>query len=257
MRAMFQQLRNEPEFMSHLQKRRLNQMNGVGAREEIIFVDLGSGDGRMVFRAAQEQMFTVCIGYEINPLLHAYAMTQQFIFNMIQRPSSTTRTQFFLRDLWNVSLHNVHVVAVVRVHKIFIRIFLSHVLCCKTFIHLTPLRTSMAWHPSCRNWVESSSGSCLMDRTYCPTFSQYLGGNLCTVALIIHIYIAHRTAGRTTKITLQLLQNEFKYCLMQFQSRQQYYRCCTSVALTCVSFSGTRFCGGIGKRHTPQGQFQQ
>jgi tRNA G46 methylase TrmB len=111
MRAMFQQLRNEPTFMAQLQKSRLNPTNGAGASDEIIFVDLGSGDGRVVFRAAREQLFTVCIGYEINPLLHAYAMTQRFIFNLIQRPS--TRTQFYVRDLWNVSLHNVNVVAVV------------------------------------------------------------------------------------------------------------------------------------------------
>ena len=31
------------------------------------FVDLGSGDGRLVFRAAREHLFRTCIGYEINP----------------------------------------------------------------------------------------------------------------------------------------------------------------------------------------------
>lgn len=31
------------------------------------FVDLGSGDGRVVFRAAREGIFQMCVGYEINP----------------------------------------------------------------------------------------------------------------------------------------------------------------------------------------------
>jgi len=31
------------------------------------FIDLGSGDGRLVFRAAREKLFHTCIGYEINP----------------------------------------------------------------------------------------------------------------------------------------------------------------------------------------------
>jgi hypothetical protein len=31
------------------------------------FMDLGSGDGRLVFRAARENMFRTCLGYEINP----------------------------------------------------------------------------------------------------------------------------------------------------------------------------------------------
>lgn len=98
--------------MAQLQKSRLNP--GSKAPEEVIFVDLGSGDGRVVFRAAREQLFTLCIGYEINPLLHVYALAQRFIFNSIMHPSSATRTQFFLRDLWNVNLHNVDVVVVVR-----------------------------------------------------------------------------------------------------------------------------------------------
>jgi hypothetical protein len=119
MRAMFQQLRNEPKFMKKqkqqaLQKLRLHPPNGAAARDEIIFVDLGSGDGRVVFRAAREDLFTLCIGYEINPMLHTYSLAQRFIFNIIQHPSSATQTQFFLSDLWNVPLHNVNVVAVVR-----------------------------------------------------------------------------------------------------------------------------------------------
>jgi len=33
----------------------------------LVFVDLGSGDGRLVFRAAREGIFAQSIGYEINP----------------------------------------------------------------------------------------------------------------------------------------------------------------------------------------------
>ena len=36
-------------------------------QQERLFVDLGSGDGRVVFRAARERLFRKCIGYEINP----------------------------------------------------------------------------------------------------------------------------------------------------------------------------------------------
>ena len=111
---MFQQLRNEPRFLQQQQNIQRNHPTSASAAEKIVFVDLGSGDGRVVFRAARERLFTVCIGYEINPMLHAYALAQRFIFNLIQHPSSKTPTQFFLRDLWNVRLHNVNVVAVVR-----------------------------------------------------------------------------------------------------------------------------------------------
>lgn len=36
------------------------------------FVDLGSGDGRLVFRAARAGMFEKSIGYEINPSTYPY-----------------------------------------------------------------------------------------------------------------------------------------------------------------------------------------
>lgn len=37
------------------------------AKKQLTFVDLGSGDGRVVFRAAREGLFHKSIGYEINP----------------------------------------------------------------------------------------------------------------------------------------------------------------------------------------------
>ena len=37
------------------------------SKPQFKFIDLGSGDGRLVFRAAREHLFRTCIGYEINP----------------------------------------------------------------------------------------------------------------------------------------------------------------------------------------------
>ena len=39
----------------------------AAANKSLTFVDLGSGDGRVVFRAAREGIFKKSIGYEINP----------------------------------------------------------------------------------------------------------------------------------------------------------------------------------------------
>lgn len=54
--VMFTQLRQD----SHIRKKLAN-------KQPITFVDLGSGDGRVVFRAAREGIFDKSIGYEINP----------------------------------------------------------------------------------------------------------------------------------------------------------------------------------------------
>lgn len=67
----------------------------------LTFVDLGSGDGRVVRRAAREG-FGLSIGYEINPLLHLWAKTRQ-----------SPRTELHCANLWDVSLGKVDVVAVV------------------------------------------------------------------------------------------------------------------------------------------------
>lgn len=97
---MFGQLRSEPTFVRRL-------MRG----DRLSFVDLGSGDGRVVFRAAREQLFRTSIGYELNPLLHMWASVQR----MIRGPKAWSTTQFYRRDLWDVNLRNdADVVAVVR-----------------------------------------------------------------------------------------------------------------------------------------------
>jgi hypothetical protein len=73
------------------------------------FVDLGSGDGRVVFRAARENMFSNCTGYEINPLLHGFAQLRKTL-----TPKYWRTTSFALGDIWKVDLTKTDVVAVVR-----------------------------------------------------------------------------------------------------------------------------------------------
>jgi hypothetical protein len=105
-----------------------------------VFVDLGSGDGRLVLRAAQEGIFTVCIGYELNPLLVWYSRIRQLLVTTTRQVetwwtkarnrrmelhfvpeavnelrSFKTRipqVQFVRQDIWTVHLQNVHVVAI-------------------------------------------------------------------------------------------------------------------------------------------------
>lgn len=100
MNAMFTQLRKEPNFAER-------QKTGSS---KLKFVDLGSGDGRIVFRAAKERLFGLSVGYEINPLLHLFASLQR----ILRGPAVWSSTRFYLRDLWNVDLRDADVVAVVR-----------------------------------------------------------------------------------------------------------------------------------------------
>lgn len=71
------------------------------------FVDLGSGDGRVVFRAAREGIFNLSVGYEINPALHLWANLRKLV-----TPKYWSTTKFQLRDLWNTRLQSYDVVAV-------------------------------------------------------------------------------------------------------------------------------------------------
>ena len=68
---------------------------------------MGSGDGRVVFRAAREGLFDKSVGYEINPALHIFANFRRLI-----TPRYWTNTQFYMRDLWKIPLHQYDVVAV-------------------------------------------------------------------------------------------------------------------------------------------------
>lgn len=107
MDAMFSQLQSEPA----LRRRLLKGNDGTTFQ----FVDLGSGDGRVVFRAAREGLFSQCIGYEINPLLHGFAVTRRWI-----APRYWSTTQFQCRNIWNVDLRQADVVAVVRASAPFL-----------------------------------------------------------------------------------------------------------------------------------------
>ena len=77
------------------------------AKQSLQFVDLGSGDGRVVFRAAREGLFDKSVGYEINPVLHLFAN-----FRRLATPKYWSNTQFYMRDLWKIQLHQYDVVAV-------------------------------------------------------------------------------------------------------------------------------------------------
>ena len=64
--VMFSELRRHPNIASKLNQK--GAIRTVVKRDSnLTFVDLGSGDGRVVFRAAREGLFDNCVGYEINP----------------------------------------------------------------------------------------------------------------------------------------------------------------------------------------------
>ena len=77
------------------------------SQKSLKFVDLGSGDGRVVFRAARENLFNKSIGYEINPALHIFANFRRFI-----TPQYWNNTSFYMRDIWKIQLNQYDVVAV-------------------------------------------------------------------------------------------------------------------------------------------------
>ena len=81
------------------------------------FVDLGSGDGRVVFRAAREGIFHKSVGYEINPALHMWVKFRQMI-----TPKYWSSTKFYFGDLWNIKLHKYDVVAVYGLYPIMDRL---------------------------------------------------------------------------------------------------------------------------------------
>jgi hypothetical protein len=71
------------------------------------FVDLGSGDGRIVFRASRENLFAKCVGYEINPALHIVANVRRLV-----TPRYWSTTNFYMTDLWKTKLHQYDVVTI-------------------------------------------------------------------------------------------------------------------------------------------------
>jgi hypothetical protein len=105
MNAMFSQLRREQNLAQPSKSTGDGNVHKLGK-----FVDLGSGDGRVVFRAAREDMFRLCVGYEINPMLHGWALWQR----LVAGPAIWRSTRFYRADLWHVDLRDADVVAVVR-----------------------------------------------------------------------------------------------------------------------------------------------
>ncbi|EEC48937.1 predicted protein [Phaeodactylum tricornutum CCAP 1055/1] len=95
--AMFRQLRQQPHFQKQIR-------DGT----KLTFVDLGSGDGRVVFRAAAENLFVKSTGYELNPLLHLLASGRRWVGG----PRQWELTTFYCSDLWNVDLRRANVVTV-------------------------------------------------------------------------------------------------------------------------------------------------
>lgn len=127
---------------------RIRQNRNITARIKdgtpLKFVDLGSGDGRLVFQAARQNLFSKAYGFEINPgktmfyvcrcnqfkhgsalpltalfthtyicaqfesVLHAFACSRR----IVQAPKYWSSTEFGLRDLWKVELGDVDVVAI-------------------------------------------------------------------------------------------------------------------------------------------------
>jgi hypothetical protein len=131
--GMFAWLRRQPEIQAMLLRQQLpNSLGGLCAsasapasklqhRQQIrcrrlTFVDLGSGDGRWVFRAARKHsdLFEMSVGYEINPLLHAWASLRRLTIGLLWDPNVLAATSLRCQDLWSVSLHDANVVAVVR-----------------------------------------------------------------------------------------------------------------------------------------------
>ena len=82
--VMWERIRQSPKIQSRLKR-----------GDSLTFVDLGSGDGRLVFQAARQNMFAKSIGYEINPVLHAFASGRR----IVQAPMYWSKTSFAMGDL--------------------------------------------------------------------------------------------------------------------------------------------------------------
>ncbi|KAL7499848.1 hypothetical protein ACHAWT_007868 [Skeletonema menzelii] len=110
---------NKLNVMFDLIKNHVNNNNKTLLKQpsSLKFVDLGSGDGRVVFRAAREGIFQKSVGYEINPALHMWVKFRQLI-----TPKYWSSTEFYLGDLWKIKLHKYDVVAVYGLYPIMTRL---------------------------------------------------------------------------------------------------------------------------------------
>ena len=154
---MFQELKKQP-----ICKAVQSQSHGINkTKKKLTFFDLGSGDGRVVFRAARENLFHKSVGYEINPGTQITYFIFLFMFEIdvlseiilsiilqhISLPTTTTTTityvvlhgfahfrrlfqapkywsttNFHIQDLWTVDLSQADVVAVYGLNPIMKRL---------------------------------------------------------------------------------------------------------------------------------------
>ncbi len=77
-------------------------------------VDLGSGDGRLVFAAAKEGV-DEAVGYEIHPIL---VWRSKILAKLFRLPQAVFRSQSF----WDVSLSEFNVVFVYQLPRVMIRL---------------------------------------------------------------------------------------------------------------------------------------
>ena len=156
MDRIFRLIKKQPQIRLKLQKQKTaTKLNSPALA--LKFVDLGSGDGRMVFRSAREpNLFQKSIGYEINPgnlyslfkkthllnecwcideiinpyfsfpcglctkskVLHIFAQTRK----VVQFSSYYSNTFFYRKDLWSINLSNIDVIAVYGLYPIMDRL---------------------------------------------------------------------------------------------------------------------------------------
>jgi tRNA G46 methylase TrmB len=129
MDGMFAWLRTQPEIQALLLMPQQQEEGGAAdppvtehqppttrQRRRLKFVDLGSGDGRWVLRAARRHsdLFGMSVGYEINPVLHAWASLRRAAVGLVLERPVLASTSLRCQDLWSASLHDADVVAVVR-----------------------------------------------------------------------------------------------------------------------------------------------
>jgi hypothetical protein len=140
------------------------------------FIDLGSGDGRLVFAAAKlpkseypEFQFERSVGVEINLSLIAYSWARTFLDRSLPKEC---RILFMKRDLWKLDLEPYSTVMVfgdlrlmVRRHRPLSRFSDSNLV-------LTIL-PSLHYSPS---FAINFKRSCVTDLLLLATFSQYLDG---------------------------------------------------------------------------------
>lgn len=71
-------------------------------------IDLGSGDGRVLFLAAKTGAH--CTGVEINPLLYLWSL-------IISKIKKLSNVNFYCKDLWKIDLKNYNILTIYFIHN--------------------------------------------------------------------------------------------------------------------------------------------